>query len=73
VTKERKEKEAYLGHLDNRGLPDLMEPLGVLGVLVTQVSENNFYLPDIIVASKGLLLPSANLGLALEASRLYRM
>lgn len=36
VTKERKEKEAYLGHLDDRGLLDLMEPLEVLGVLATQ-------------------------------------
>lgn len=39
VTKERKEKEAYLGHLDDRGLLDLMEPLGVLGVLVTQENQ----------------------------------
>lgn len=38
VTKERKERGAYLGHLDNRGLLDLTESLGVLGVLATQVS-----------------------------------
>lgn len=36
VTKERKERGAYLGHLDNRGLLDLTESLGVLGVLATQ-------------------------------------
>lgn len=38
VTKGRKEREDYLGHLDIRGLLDLTEPLGVLGVLATQVS-----------------------------------
>lgn len=38
ASKERKEKEARLGHLDNRGLLDLTEPLGVLGVLATQGS-----------------------------------
>lgn len=38
MTKDRKEREAYLGHLDNWGLLDLMEPLGVLGVLAIQVS-----------------------------------
>lgn len=38
VIKERKEKEAILVHLDNRGLPDLMELPGVLGVLATQES-----------------------------------
>lgn len=39
VTKERKEKEAYLGRLDNRGLLDLTEPLEVLGVLATQENQ----------------------------------
>lgn len=38
MTEERKEKEARPAHLDNRGLLDLTEPLGVLGVLATQVS-----------------------------------
>lgn len=38
VTKEIKEREAHLGHLDNRDLLDLTEPLGVLEVLATQVS-----------------------------------
>lgn len=43
ATEARKEREAHRGHLDNRGLLDLMEPLGVPGVLATQ--EN----PDLVV------------------------
>jgi hypothetical protein len=38
VTWERKENEGHLAHLDNQGLLDLKEHLGVLEVLATQVS-----------------------------------
>lgn len=39
VTKEGKEREAYLDHLDNQDLLDLLEPRGVLEILATQENQ----------------------------------
>lgn len=64
MTKGRKEREAYLGHLDIRGLLDLMEPLGILGVLATQEDQ---VLTVIWVLKDRKVSPAFQEALALQA------
>lgn len=64
VTKGRKEREDYLGHLDIRGLLDLTEPLGVLGVLATQEDQVLMVIP---VLKDRKVSPALQEALALQA------
>lgn len=64
VTKGRKEREDYLGHSDIRGLLDLTEPLGVLGVLATQEDQDLMVIP---VLKDRKVFPALQEALALQA------
>lgn len=64
MTTGRKEREAYLGHLDIRGLLDLTEPLGILGVLATQEDQ---VLAVIWVLKDRKVSPALQEALALQA------